>query len=141
MEYPDLPMTSVAEFREAAHQHYEVPHIVSPPYIPAIGIRGFAGAFLIILAAVSVETLFSAQEWKQDTLKGLLGLLVFGGGGIALIVWKIRARKSLRKLNTYLVEKSRHVDALYERGEIPLKPTDWQGEVPPTLTELATHGL
>src|SRR5699024_7269321 len=106
MEYPDLPMTSVAEFREAAHQHYEVPHIVSPPYIPAIGIRGFAGAFLIIIAAVIVEALFSAQEWKQYTLKGLLGLLVFGGGGIALTVWKIRARKSLRKLNTYLVEKS-----------------------------------
>jgi len=141
MEYPNLPMTSVAEFRMAAHQHYEIPHIVRPPYISAIGMRGFIGALFVVIGAVSVETLFSAQEWKQDTVMGLFGLLIFGGGGIALIASKVRSRKRVRKLNTYLVEQSRHVDELYESGGIPLKPAQWEGEVPPTLSKLATRGL
>src|SRR5699024_1488917 len=42
-----IPRTSTilrgAEFRLAAHEHYELPYAIAPPYLPQIGLRGVAG--------------------------------------------------------------------------------------------------
>lgn len=134
MQHPHLPESSVAEFRRAAHEHYEIPYILAPPYLPTVGLRGFIGGLFILFGMVSAEVLFSSHDWKQDTLKGGLGVVIFGGGGVALVVSKIRSRRRMRRLNCYLVEASRRIDAMYERGEIALAPAEWDGEIPPTLS-------
>jgi len=66
-------------------------------------------------------------------------ILVFGSVGVqALIVSKVRSRRRMRRLNTYLVTGSKEIDELYERGEIPLAPPSWAGPLPDSLNNLPT---
>ena len=138
MQYPELPRSSVAEFRLAAHQHYEIPYILAPPYLPQIGLRGFVGGLFLLVGVAGIDALINPATWKPSTMAALLCVVIFGGGGVALIISKIRSRRRMRRLNTYLVEGSQEIDALYERGEIPLTPPSWEGPVPDSLTNLPT---
>ena len=124
MQYPELPRSSGAEFRLAAHEHYEIPYIIAPPYLPRIGLRGLVGGLFLVFGSVGVQALIDPGPSRPGTLVAVLFVVIFGGGGLALIVSKIRSRRRMRQLNTYLVNGSKEMDALYERGEIPLTPPD-----------------
>lgn len=138
MQYPELPRSSGAEFRLAAHEHYEIPYIIAPPYLPRIGLRGLVGGLFLVFGSVGVQALIDPGPSRPGTLVAVLFVVIFGGGGLALIVSKIRSRRRMRRLNTYLVNGSKEMDALYERGEIPLTPPSWEGPVPDSLNNLPT---
>lgn len=116
----DLPMTSVAEFREAAWQV----HSYHRPGPVSMGIyltwAALGGA--IALLAFGLAGLAVTQESWWFVLAGVVALL--------LVAWRIR-RVFRRAADTraQIVALSREVDARAARGEIPMTPPGWDRPV------------
>ena len=122
----DIPTTSVAEFRVAARQvyGYHRPGAVAVgSYLTWVG-AGFALAILAIGVAGLAVT---PESWW---------IVLVGVAAVALSAWWIRRLfRRAADVRARLVEQSREVDARAARGDIPMTPPGWQGDVPPALHE------
>lgn len=137
-EAKDLPLTSAAEFREAAWKLWRVRTPFVSDYYPRFGLRGLLAATFAFFAVGGALTIpfdrysrVSADDW-----------LLLGGLAVAAALLWWSKRRSNRKedrqqdLNEELASASRRVDEAVEDGRLPLAPPGWRGGIRPSLWDV-----
>ncbi|WP_413452754.1 hypothetical protein AA0Y32_09125 [Georgenia phoenicis] len=117
----DIPMTSVAEFRQAARQVF-VHHL---PGSVSLGIYltwASLGGAIALLAFGLAGLAVTPQSWW---------IVLAGAVFLALVVRRIRnVFRRAAATRAQVLGLSAEIDARAARGEIPMTPPGWPGGVP-----------
>lgn len=120
----DLPDSSVAEFRrdawKLANRHY-TPGVVLDLYWTWCGL----GALMAMFGFGIAGLWYDVQAWWIIAISGALLFLL-----VRRIVTRFKRAAAVRRA---LVAASSDIDKRAESGEIPERPTDWQGDLPLAL--------
>lgn len=120
---PELPMTSVAEFRAAAwpvRDRAMVGRVVLDIYLTWAALGAVGILFVVALVGAVVG---------ED---GSLPMAAIAGVLTGLLVWRVvRKLRSAKDVRQRVDTLSREVDARAAQGAIPVTPDGWQQQVPP----------
>lgn len=124
----ELPTTSVAEFRQAAwavFNHNRASSVGLGIYLTWVALGGAIAVLAFGLAGLAV----TQESWWAVAVGAVL---------LALVVWRIvRVFRRAAEKRAEVVARSRDIDARAARGELPMTPPGWPGDMPPALGEHA----